>query len=178
MKNMSDILKGRRVSARDRKLLRIFNLSPSGARKAASVKKLAETLGFEVEQVDLPPGVSGCLVQELFAENGYRIEVNQRQRVEARRWAVLHEIGHYFLHADHTDPFAFGMNLDRSGETFYTNPQEEREANEFAEVLLFGDNALEAALDLYGKNIENLRRHFGVSEKTLRIALRQFCPNR
>jgi len=49
--------------------------------------------------------------------------------------------------------------------------REEREANEFAEALIFGDGALKAALGLYGRDEAMLARHFGVSVRALQIAL-------
>lgn len=154
--------------------LRQFNLWPTKGGKPASVRELAERLGFIVQRKRLPKGMAGRLVQDPFAENGYCIEVNERHSVESQRWTVLHEMGHYFLHANHRDPLADPTFLDRSASAFYTNTNEEREANQFAAVLLFGDGALEGARGSSGNDKERLAKLFGVSVKTIEIALKQF----
>ncbi|TNE65338.1 MAG: ImmA/IrrE family metallo-endopeptidase [Rhodobacteraceae bacterium] len=174
MYSLRDVFAKGRFNGEQRDLLRRFNMVPKGLCKASSVKQLAEQLGFSVDQVDLPFGMSGRLVSDAFSQNGYAIEVNRKQSVEARRWAVLHEMGHYFLHVDHLDPFQETMHLDRSGEVFYVEQIKEKEANQFAEVLLFGDGALAAARSLFRNDNEALRRVFGVSVKTLDIAMRRF----
>jgi len=174
MKNMRDLFARIPADGETRHVLRQFNLSPKVRQKAKSVKELAETLGFSVSKRKLPHGMAGRLVADPFSDNGYGIEVNERHSVESQRWTVLHEMGHYFLHADRSDPLAFDMHLDRSNSAFYVDQVEEREANDFAAILLFGDGALAAVHSLYGGNIEMLRRHFGVSERTLRIAIKQF----
>ena len=157
---------------RARDLIRKFNLAVDG--KARSVKGLAIALGFDVVERDDLGRVSGRLVRDAFAENGYRIEVNSRHSVQAKRWAVLHEIAHFYQHMDHDDPFAEPVAFDASGETFYLDPSEEREANSFAEAVLFGDGALKAALTLHGRNIERVARQFGVSVRVVQIAMRRF----
>lgn len=157
-----------------RDTLRKFNLAPNVDGKAKSVKELAEYLGFAVERRKLPAGMAGRLVQDPFSDNGYCIEVNEGHSVESQRWSVLHEMGHFFLHANHHDPLADPLYLDRSGYAFYVDTRQEAEANEFAAVLLFGDGALAAAVGLYGNNLKKLSRHFGVSGKTIRVAMKQF----
>ncbi|MBV7379369.1 ImmA/IrrE family metallo-endopeptidase [Maritimibacter dapengensis] len=176
MKNLRDIFRRLPLDGTVRDALRSFNLHPAVDGKARSVKALAEKLGFFVEQVEMPEGTTGRLVKDAFSPNGYCIEVNRRHSVQARRWAVLHEIGHFLLHADHNDPFAADMAFDASGFEFYLEEDlvKEREANEFAEVLLFGDGALEAAYGFYCGNLERICHHFGVSERVLRIALRKY----
>jgi len=154
--------------------LRTFNMSPQVNRKARSVKELAECLGVSVAQVDLPRGMAGRLVSDAFSESGYGIEVNKHLSVQARRFAVLHELGHFFLHTRRNDVLVDPVYLDRSGSTFYVDDIEEREANQFAETLLFGDSALSAAVGLYGRDIPRLAHHFGVSEKVVEIALKRF----
>lgn len=176
MRSMRDIMQRLPDDGAVRHALRNFNLNPVVDGKARSVKALAEDLGFEVVQVKLPHGMTGRLVRDAFSRNGYRIEVNSDHSVQARRFAVLHEIGHFFLHADQNDPFAWDMHFDASGNTFYLeeDKQKEREANQFAEVLLFGDGALQAVYTLRCGNIERIRHHFGVSENVLKYAMRRF----
>ena len=155
--------------------LRSFNLAPKAGGKVPSVKALAESLGFSVERIELPRGIAGRLVQDPFAQNGYRIEVNASESVFRQRWTVLHEIGHYFLHSNHSDPFAPIKLRDRS-DPFYLAHEliEEREADAFATALLFDEGALCAARTLFGVDLERLSRHFGVSQEAIRIALKQF----
>ncbi|WP_224823579.1 ImmA/IrrE family metallo-endopeptidase [Cognatishimia sp. MH4019] len=163
-----------RANGDQRKAMRDFNFSQRLDGKAKSVKELAENLGFSVTLVSLRRGISGRLVQDPFSDNGYEIQVNKNQSKEAMRWTVLHEMGHFFLHSDRSDPLADPLYLDRSDEAFYVDQKQEAEANHFAAVLLFGDGSLEAAVSLHGKDIRKLARVFGVSEKTIEIALKQF----
>jgi len=60
-----------------------------------------------------------------------------------------------------------------SGEHFYLSQErvEEREANAFAAAIFFDDGALTAARTLYRDDLVRLSRHFGVSEKAVKIAL-------
>ncbi|AQS48822.1 hypothetical protein BMG03_14245 [Thioclava nitratireducens] len=174
MKSLRDIFKRLPQSGEHRHLLRNFNFAPSIDGKAKSVRVLAEALGFDVVRTPLPRRMAGRLVQDAFAPNGYRIEVNSEQSVTAQRFAVLHEIGHYYLHADHTDPLGAVAYLDRSESMFYADPKEEREANQFAATLLFGDGALEAARSLHGNDVPKLAHYFGVSERTIEIAMKQY----
>lgn len=156
-----------------RDALRKFNSAPRIEGKAASVRELAEKLGFSVVRITLPKGVAGRLVQDPFSENGYCIEVNKAQSIQSQRWTVLHEIGHYFLHANHRDPLADSLFLDRSERAFYVDPDEEREANEFAATVLFADGALRAASSICRNDLKKLAGHFGVSINVVQIALRQ-----
>jgi len=174
MKNLRDLFTRLPPEGYVRHLLRTFNLAPRIDGKAKSAKELAQSLGFEVARLPLPAGMAGRLVRDPFSPNGFRIEVNERQTVQAQRWAVLHEMGHFFLHVDRGDYLEAPSHLDRSGSTFYVSEAQEQEANEFAAVLLFGDGALEAAKSLYGGDVLRMARHFGVSETAIRIALRQF----
>lgn len=161
-----------------RHLIRSFNMAPNVDGKAKSVKYLAQSLGFDVEQCHLPRGMAGRLVRDGFAENGFRIEVNKLLPVTNQRWAVLHEMGHYYLHSDRRDFLAPDMHLDRSELAFYLDLNQEREANAFAACLLFGDGSLEAAKGLRGMNVPAIARQFGVSEAVVKIGLRDFCGKR
>ncbi len=160
-----------------RHLLRSFNLKFGSERRSSSVKELAEKLGFAVELVKLPVGMAGRLVQDTFSENGYCIEVNVRDSVKRRRFTVLHEMAHYFLHTVKNEPLAPEKLRDR-GDHFYSakEQQEEREADEFAAALLFDDGVLTAAYSLFGGDIEKLSNQFGVSTHVVKIGIHQFVP--
>jgi hypothetical protein len=155
--------------------VRQFNMSSKAGGRVPSAKELAEKLGFSVERKHMPYGISGRLVQDPFAANGYCIEVNERERVFRQRWTVLHEMGHYYLHADKKDPFAPEKMRDRLDPFYLSNELvEEREADEFASALFFDHGALHAADGFSSKDLGKLSRHFGVSVKVIEIALKQF----
>ena len=174
MMTLNDILKivrnGTHLNA-----IRTFNLAPRGVGSVPSVKALAERLGFSVTRKSLPNGISGRLVTDPFSENGYCIEVNENESVVRQRWTVLHEIGHFYLHVDRSDPFAPAKLRDRFDPFYLENElKEEREADCFAAALLFDHGALSAARTLFNNDVELIARHFGMSQEVVRIGLRQF----
>lgn len=155
-------------------LARRFNMAPNQNGKAASVKSFAESLGFSVERVPLGK-ISGRLVQDAFAPNGYCIQVKQNESVQRQRFTVLHEIGHYFLHSNQSDPFAPAKLRDRKNPFYLVQEQvEEREADEFAAALFFDHGALHAAITSLGDENRKLAHVFGVSEEVVRIGKMQF----
>ena len=154
-----------------RHTIRNFTLNPRVQQRARSVKDLAEGIGFDVVECDLPKGMNGRLSQDAWSENGYSIEINRSLSVEAKRFAVLHEMGHYFLHTDNNDPLADIMHFDLSGDTFYLDQNLEREANAFAEAILFGGGQLAAAVGLHGSDLVKLAKYFGVTQPVVRIAI-------
>ena len=126
-----------------------------------------------MDRVPLAFGKSGYLEEDAFAASGYRIAVNSKLPIEKQRWTVLHEIGHYLLHRSGDRMFQREF-LDRSKSSFYASPKEETEANAVADVLLFGDGALEAAPSLYRGDVNLLARHFGVTARIIEIALQKY----
>lgn len=174
MKTLRELFRKLPSDGKLRDSLRSFNLQTHSRGKATSVKQLAETLGVVVHQVALPRGMAGRLVSDPFADSGYAIEVNTIQSVQSKRFTVLHELGHYLLHLDRSDPFAEPMYLDRSTEQFYFDEAQEREANDVADVLLFGDGTLEAAISLHGNDPDRLAHLFGVTPKMIEIAIKKF----
>lgn len=160
-----------------RHALRTFNLAQRSSGKVQSVKKLAESCGLIVMEEELPANLRGQLVQETFSDSGYAIHVNKNDGIRVKRWTVLHELGHFLLHTDRSDPLEFSKNWDMSGETFYIDTKEETEANQFAEVLLFGDNVLTTAVSSHGRDPKKLSDVFAVTENTMRIALKRFMRN-
>jgi Zn-dependent peptidase ImmA (M78 family) len=154
-----------------RHLLRNFNFGIGGRGEIPSAKALAEEMGFEVYLTELPANIRGRLTPDPFSQNGYKIEVNKNDDVVTRRWTVLHEIMHFLLHRN-DDPFAPTLNRAGRGHFYDAHQrQEEREANEAVEAVVFGDGALNAAVSLYGRDESLLAKRFGVSGRTLRIAL-------
>lgn len=175
MRSIREILSRLPINGDVRHKLRNFNMMPRVSSEAASVKLLAESFGIDVRMVALKKGMAGRLVQDPFSDSGYCIEVNQYHDVRSRRFTVLHELGHYFLHAQKNDPFAMPMHLSRREDEFYFDQKSETEANDFADVLLFGDGALEAAWTLYQGKLDHIAHYFGVSENMIKIALKKFA---
>lgn len=156
-------------SAEDRNELRKFNLAQRTG-QPQSVVALARALGLDVDLVDLRRGESGFLKTDPFAESGYCIVVNSRDNIRRRRFTVLHEIMHFLLHTDRTDPLAQGSARDLSERNFYTAEElvQEREANQGAAVLLFGEGVLSSALSHFNGDISQVAKSFGVSEAVVR----------
>lgn len=169
--DVRDVMRELPVDGGIRNKFRKFTLSPQVANRARSVARFAEDLGFGVSIVDLAPGMNGRLVRDTWSETGYGIEVASSIGVKARRFAVLHEMGHYYRHTKHDDPLTDVEHFDLSGATFYVDQQSEREANEFAEALLFGDAQLAAAVGLCGPDLPVLSNYFGVTERQVGVAL-------
>ena len=174
MKSLPQLFKRMPSDGKARYELRRFNLGMGGTGKIPSVQQLASRLGFDVYLVDMPKSERGRLDSDPFAESGYRIEVNANDDVKTRRWSVLHELMHFYLHPS-ADIFAA---KHRSGDFghFYDSQEvmQEREANNAVEALIFGDGALEAALSLYGDDNLKIARHFGTSLVTVTIARSNF----
>jgi len=169
--DMRDLMRLLPEDGRVRHKFRQFSLNPRVEGRARSVKGFAEDLGFAVVECNLTQGINGRLVTDTWSERGYCIEVNRAASVGAKRFTVLHEIGHYYLHSDHEDPLSWTEHFDPSGQTFYIDKKAEREANEFAEALLFGSGQLAAAHSLLGGDVQKLARYFGVTEPVVRIAI-------
>jgi hypothetical protein len=174
MRTLRDLFRRLPPDGRLLHALRNFNLAPFRSGKAVSVKHLAEQLGLDVHQVDLPRGMAGRLVSDPFSDSGYAVEINRSHDVRSRRFTLLHEIGHFLLHIDRSDPLADPMLLSRSDEEFYFDQIKEREANDFADVLLFGDGALSAAFSLFDRDVEKTANYFGVTDRMIEVALSKF----
>ena len=163
------------VPAKDRHALRQFNFQ-NGDERPPSVRELAIKLGFDVEEQNLPPSVSGFIEEDTWAEKGWKIVVNASHGNLRKRFTVLHEMAHYYL--GHTNELEFQPSRHRAtGDSFdkvydQSEMKDERDANAWAEAVVFGQNALESAIGLYGNNTELLMRHFGVSEAVLKTAIR------
>jgi len=151
--------------------IRRFTLNPRVEGRARSVRAFAEDVGLSVYEVNLHWGVNGRLVSDPFSDTGYAIEINKALSVEAKRFAVLHEMGHFFRHTEDRDELSDDLYFDLSDSAFYVDEIKEREANEFAEALLFGGGQLAAAVGLVGANVDRLAKYFGVTKKVVQIAL-------
>ena len=153
--------------------IRRFTMAPRVEGRARSVKAFAEDIGLSVYEIALPRGKNGRLVSDSFSDSGSAIEINKANSVQAKRFTVLHEIGHFFRHNESRDELSDDMYFDLSDEAFYVDKVEEREANEFAEALLFGDGQLAAAASMFDCNVSRLATYFGVNEMVVQIALKK-----
>lgn len=174
MKSLRDLFLRIPADGDTRHLLRQFNMGMMRPGKIQSVRELADGLGLDIRQLPMPKRMAGRLVSDPFSASGYGIEVNKEHSVISKRFTVLHEIGHYLLHVDRSDPLFDGLNLNRGSDEFYFEINQEKEANQVADVLLFGDGALEAAYSLHGGDLERVAKFFGVSEAMLRVAMKKF----
>lgn len=174
MKSLRELFARLPLNGDTRDTLRRFNMGMMRPGKVQSVKDLSDALGLDVYQTDLPRRMGGRLVSDPFSPSGYAIEVNRCHSIESRRFTVLHEIGHFLLHVDKRDPLFDALHLNRGEEEFYFSTVMEQEANDVADVLLFGDGALEAAVSLHGRDTMKLGKYFGVSEKMISVAMSKF----
>jgi IrrE N-terminal-like domain len=162
-------------SGKDAHAIRQFNFM--NKEQPASVGRLLTDLGFGHRFENLPHAVSGRLDPDTWSEKGYEIVINARHSRLRQRFSALHEVGHYFLHTDPTDVLAperhratgntFDQIYDAAGNT------EERETNQWADAVVFGDNAIEGALGLFGRDTALLSRHFAFSQQVVEKALRR-----
>lgn len=146
-----------------------------------NVKSLIETLGIEINPVELPDEVSGLL----HVEEGKkpRIFVNALHHSNRQRFTMAHELGHFILHKNrglHIDKKTFSRNaLSQTG----LDPIE-IEANRFAAELLMPnllikqeiagkEDLVDSAgyIDAQGDFIYELAQAFGVSTAAMSIRL-------
>lgn len=124
------------------------------------VKKICDSIGISVQYVDFEEieRRSGVEVSSVLTwKNGqYTILVNDCYSDASARFAIAHELGHYFIHAkDHPKDITASFRGDGS--------QKELTANKFAAELLMPEKLLE---EEYGKMVipvsDTLARKFKV----------------
>lgn len=122
-----------KIPLADKQLLRKFQSNPR-----QSIKELAEAVGVRVEVADLPSERQAYLdyQQGIGDQDEYVIYVNSGCSKEEMRWAVAHELGHYFLHRDTCGRDYAQFNLSNDQNDYFLEREEEWEANNFAEDLL------------------------------------------
>jgi Zn-dependent peptidase ImmA (M78 family) len=145
-----------------------FRLNPP-----QSVRKFAEQLGLGVVEIPMEHGAHGFLDRrpDLGYPTGYVIYINESLSNHEKRWALAHEIGHYFLHRDRrSGTFDPELHLDRT--LWYGDTSEEYEADNFAEDLFFGGGALQAFVSLHGSDSVLLaEKVFGVPVERVERAI-------
>ncbi len=123
------------------------------------VAALAQTLGLRVVKEPMAENTSGYLRRE---GDRWTLGVNSLHHPNRQRFTIAHEIGHYFLHREHSsfeDGLLFRKGLDR-------NPLED-EANYFASLLLMP--AVEFRRNLTNSSIEKVAATFGVSRQAAEL---------
>lgn len=141
-----------------------FQLNPS-----ASVKALARKLGVEVVEETLDSEVRGYLDKDIYrgGRSGYVIVLNKRDRTEVKRFTVLHELAHFYLHTPKTsEVFEERQFWEPSG--FYINDNEEQEANAFAEDVLMPLRLLDHLHRHNNPTVSDLAKYFWLSEGVVR----------
>lgn len=131
--------------------------------------ELAEALGINVFYVDWPDNVSGRIQrdEENGGPSGYAILVNKRHHPHRRRFTIAHEIAHFVLHQHQIGDGVYDDALYRSG----LPRRVEFQANRLAADILMPLDALGRALDRGIDSVEELARHFQVSNSAMSIRL-------
>lgn len=160
-----------RIPGEDLRKIRGFRLNPP-----QSIVGLAESIGVGVIEVDLKDGQLAYLEErrELGTPTGYVIFVHKDLPINEKRWAVAHELGHYFLHRDRREgTFDTQVHLQRDKLQYWLLENEEEEADRFAEDIFFDEGALEAFVSLHGADSRLLAtKVFGVPEHRVESAIR------
>lgn len=123
---------------------------------------LAKELGLTVkESLELPDKVSGFVKK---IDGKVLICVNERHSLNRKRFAVAHELGHYFLHEDKLDEgIVDGIDiLYRDG----TLDEIEKQANEFAANILMPEIEFRKLWAEF-TTIQNIATYFYVSESAI-----------
>ena len=159
----------KRIPKNQHGLLADFQRDPS-----KSVKELAEAIGVPVLLVDMPDGKTAYLSETagFESESEYVIYVNKRCSKDEMRWAVAHELGHFFLHRGTRGPFDEHFNLQSDRYQYFTHEKEEFEADGFAEDL-FLSQARVLLLDQVGiSTAEEIARATAIPRFRVRERLR------
>lgn len=130
------------------------------------VNRVARGVGVGVFYSPLPDALSAFLLR---AEERSVIGVNANQSPVRRRFSAAHEIGHHVLgHADGS-VFDYAFPTTVEGEPPGYDPQNEREANQFAaELLMPEENLVEDAPSL---SLARLARRYEVSQEAMSFRL-------
>jgi Zn-dependent peptidase ImmA (M78 family)/transcriptional regulator with XRE-family HTH domain len=130
------------------------------------VNAVARGVGVAIFYSPLPDTLSAFLLR---AEERSVIGVNANQSPVRRRFSAAHEIGHHVL--DHADGsvFDYAFPTTTEGEPPGYDPQNEREANQFAaELLMPEENLVEDAPSL---SLARLARRYEVSQEAMSFRL-------
>lgn len=130
---------------------------PNAKSFPVDIFSLAVSRGIEVTRRPLPDKISGILHK--FPGGSY-LYLNCTHCIERQRFTVAHEIVHHAL-----DPA--GIYLAHSSEAMTAR---ERRANKYAAEILMPKSEVLRCADR-NMTIEDMLKHFGVSEEAMRIRL-------
>jgi Zn-dependent peptidase ImmA (M78 family) len=148
-------------------------LNPGNETPPIDVIRIAAEQGLTVRYEPMEETVSGMLV---IRDDQRVIAVNQTHHEHRRRFTIAHELGHYFLHRDHSSVFVDAVYY-RDESSSEGTKQQEIAANAFAAELLMPEEVLRARFsyqpvaDADDKLIRAAARQFGVSAQALTIRL-------
>jgi IrrE N-terminal-like domain len=133
------------------------------------VVRIAQGLGLEVWEDELPVGISGKIFSdpENGGSSGFSITINSTEPPVRKRFTVAHEIAHFILHRD---KIGSGIEDDTLYRSKLTNLIE-AEANRLAASILMPFPLIES-LQRQGINgISELASALQVSQQALKIRL-------
>ena len=144
------------------------------------IVELCRAEGISVFEEYLPRDVSGFIViQEEEFENygtGRLIVINLADSARRRRFTIAHELAHYILHRDESQPYYAHRDAGQNGGI-------EREANIFAGSILMPKHLVASALDdmsgtVFGDalpfmKINHIAKEFAVSKDAAQVRLDQ-----
>lgn len=126
------------------------------------VQALAQSFGIKTTRLPLS-GERSCVLKHTDHE-GWAIEVNALYHPTRQRFAIAHQLGHYFLHRTQQAQF-------ETREFFHQAPETgmHAEANLFALRLLMPEADFRAQRDRLDGSIEGMAKHFQVSSLAVRF---------
>jgi Zn-dependent peptidase ImmA (M78 family)/transcriptional regulator with XRE-family HTH domain len=131
-----------------------------------NINGIARAVGVGLFYSPLPDALSAFLLR---ADDRAVIGVNANQHPVRQRFSAAHEIGHHVLgHADGSI-FDYAFPTTAEGEPPGYEPQDEREANQFAAELLMPKENL--AQDAPSLSLARLARRYEVSQEAMSFRL-------
>lgn len=126
------------------------------------VQALAHSFGIKTTSRPLN-GEWSCRLWHTSSE-GWAIEVNALYHPTRQRFAIAHQLGHYFLHRDQQQLFEAENFFHQASETGI-----DAEATLFALRLLMPEGAFREQRDRLDGSIEAMAKHFHVSSLAVRF---------
>ncbi|MEX2557807.1 MAG: XRE family transcriptional regulator [Actinomycetota bacterium] len=131
-----------------------------------NVKAIARRLGVGLFFSPLPDALSAFLLR---ADGRAVIGVNSNQHPVRQRFSAAHELGHFVLAHSDGSMFDYAVPTTSDGEPPGYDPQNEREANNFAAELLMPEKHLiEEAADY---SLARLAKRYEVSQEAMSFRL-------
>ncbi len=146
-----------------RRLLRKFQQSAP-----VDVVRMAEELGINVWEDDLPLEISGKLFRDDVngGTSGFSIVLRENDPLVRKRFTAAHEVAHYLLHKDQIGTGIEDSVIYRSR----LSDAVEREANRLAAEILMPVKLIQEALNI-NANVNAIAQRLLVSEAALKIRL-------